>query len=114
MNRNKEILKTANAAITNGDNEGFLSVCTDDTRWTFLGDKTLEGKEAVRQWMAKEYKEPPDFMVENLITEDDFVVAIGKIKMKDAEGKTTLYSYSDVWRFRDGKIAELKAFVIKD
>jgi len=44
MNRNKEILEIANAAITNGDNEGFLLVCTDDTRWTFLGDKTLEGK----------------------------------------------------------------------
>ena len=114
MNSNKEILKIANAAITNGDNESFLAVCTNDTRWTFPGDKTLEGKEAVRQWMAKEYKEPPNFMVENLIAEDDFVIAIGTIKMKDSEGKTTLYSYSDVWRFRDGKIAELKAFVIKD
>jgi hypothetical protein len=28
-------------------------LCTDDTEWTFVGDKTLKGKEAVRQY--KEY-----------------------------------------------------------
>jgi hypothetical protein len=36
-----------------------LSFCTDDTEWTFVGDKTLKGKEAVRQWMATTYIEPP-------------------------------------------------------
>lgn len=113
MNSNKEILERANAAITKGDNEGFLSFCTEDTQWNFLGDKTLQGKEAVREWMKTAYAEPPNFMVENLIAEDDFVTAIGTIKMKDEQGITTLYSYCDVWRFRDGKMAELKAFVIE-
>jgi hypothetical protein len=32
---NKEILEIANAAITQGDHEGFLSFCTDDTQWIF-------------------------------------------------------------------------------
>jgi ketosteroid isomerase-like protein len=59
------------------------------------------------------YLEPPKFDVENLIAEGDFVSAIGKIRMKDEGGKVTDYSYCDVWRFRDGKMAELKAFVIK-
>lgn len=109
---NKEILEKANAAVTAGDNEGFLYFCTDDTKWTFIGDKTLEGKQAVREYMAAEYLEPPKFEVENLIAEGDFVIAIGKISLKDKGGKTVNYSYSDVWRFRDGKMAELKAFVI--
>lgn len=110
---NKSILEKANAAITEGDNEGFLSLCTDDTVWTFVGDKTLCGKEAVRQWMAVTYTEPPKFMVANLIAEGDFVIALGDIIMKDNHGADVRYSYSDVWRFRDGKIAELTAFVIK-
>jgi ketosteroid isomerase-like protein len=110
---NKAILEKANAAITDGDNEGFLSFCTEETAWTFVGDKTLQGKEAVRQWMATAYAEPPKFIVENLIAEGDFVTAIGKISMKDKDGKTADYLYCDVWRFRDGKMDELKAFVIK-
>lgn len=109
---NKAILQKANTAITEGDNEGFLSFCTDDTEWTFVGDKILRGKEAVRQYMAMAYVEPPKFRVENLIAEGEFVTAVGKISMKDENGKMVDYSYCDVWRFRDGKMAELKAFVI--
>ena len=110
---NKAILEAANAAIAEGNYQGFLSFCTDDTEWTFVGDKTLKGKEAVRQWMATTYVEPPKFRVAHLIAESDFVTALGDITMKDEDGKTAHYSYCDVWRFRGGKMVELKAFVIK-
>ncbi|MEH1791320.1 MAG: nuclear transport factor 2 family protein [Nostoc sp.] len=111
--KNKAILEEANAAIAEGNNEGFLSCCTDDTEWTFVGDKTLKGKEAVRQYMAMTYIEPPTFMVSNLIAEGNFVTALGDITMKGEDGKAAHYSYCDIWRFRDGKIVELRAFVIK-
>ena len=110
---NKEILLRANAAIVKGDNEAFLSFCTDDTEWNFVGDKTLRGKEAVREWMAIEYKVPPRFEVSNLIEEDNFVIALGDILVKDKDGKDEWHKYCDVWRFREGKMSELKAFVIK-
>ena len=110
----KAILEKANAAITEGDHEGFLAHCTEDTEWVFVGDITLQGKEAVRQWMATAYAEPPKFMVENLLAEGDFVTALGTINLKDENGETARYAYCDVWRFRDGKMAGLKAFVIKE
>ena len=109
---NKEILLKANAFVTQGNNEGFLDFCTEDVEWEFVGDQTLIGKEAVRAYMKTAYTEPPNFSVDNLIGEGDFVTAIGKISMKDDSGKMTDYSYCDVWRFRDGKMAGLKAFVI--
>lgn len=110
---NKQILETANAAITQGDYEGFLAYCTDDTVWTFVGEQILQGKEAVRQYMAATYLEPPKFMVKNLIAEGDFVTALGEIALKDADGEVSGYTYCDVWRFRNGKMAELTAFVIE-
>jgi uncharacterized protein len=111
--KNKAILLKGNAAIAEGNNEGFLSFCADDTEWTFIGDKTLKGKEAVRQYMAITYIEPPKVTVANLIAEGDFLTAVGDIIMKDNDGKEAHYSYCDVWRFYGGKIVELKAFVIK-
>ena len=110
---NKAILEKANAAVAKGDNEGFLSYCTEDTEWVFIGDKTLRGKDAVRNYMATAYAEPPRFMVENMIAEGDFLTAIGTITMKNEQGRMIHYSYCDVWGFRDGKMAELKAFVIE-
>ncbi|MEH6679900.1 MAG: nuclear transport factor 2 family protein [Sediminicola sp.] len=114
MQQNKEILIKANNAIKNGDHEGFLAFCTDDTEWKFIGDLTLKGKDAVRQWMAENYIEPPKFDVKYLIAENDFVTAVGEVSMTDKDGKATHYSYSDVWRFRNGKMAELSAFVIEN
>lgn len=109
---NKEILQKANTAITESRYEDFLSFCTEDTEWIFIGDQTLKGKEAVRQYMKEAYKEPPNFMVENFIAEGDYVTAIGKISLKNKDGKLIDYSYCDVWKFNDGKMAKLKAFVI--
>src|ERR671916_645359 len=109
----KAILEEANVAIAEGNNEGFLSFCADDMEWTFVGDKTLKGKEAVCQWMAMTYIEPPKFRVANLIAKGDFVTALGDITMNDEDGKAADYSYCDIWRFHGGKIVELIAFVIK-
>lgn len=113
LEKNKAILKAANAAIAEGNYEGFLSFCADDTTWTLVGDKTLQGKEAVRRWMAATYVEPPKFMVANLVAEGDFVTAVGNITMNDEAGMAAHYAYCDVWRFRGDKMVELRAFVIK-
>jgi ketosteroid isomerase-like protein len=110
--KNKSILEQANAAIAEGDYEGFLSYCTEDTEWQFVGERTLKGKEAVRQWMKATYIEPPEFKVAHLIAEGDFVAALGEITLKDEDGKATTHSYCDVWRFRGDRMVELTAFVI--
>jgi uncharacterized protein len=112
--KNKAILIKGNAAIAEGNYEGFLSLCTDNTEWTFIGDRTLKGKEAVRQWMATTYLEPPKVTVDNLIAEDDLLTAIGTVSMKEKDGNENEYSYCDVWRLQDGKFVELRAFVIKN
>ncbi len=103
----------ANKAISNGDHEGFLAFCTEDTKWTFVGDLSLQGKEAVRLWMKENYIEPPKFDVKNLIADNDYVTAIGNIKLIRKDCKVIRYEYCDVWRFRDGKMAELVAYVIE-
>ena len=109
---NKEVLEKANAAVAEGNNEGFLDFCTDDVVWVFVGDRTLRGKEAVRQYMAETYLKPPKFNVETIISEGDYVSVLGNITLNGADGIPVAYTYCDVWRFQDGKMAELKAFVI--
>lgn len=109
---NKRVLQEANAAVSAGDNEGFLAHCVDDIVWSTVGGETLRGKEAVRAWMAKEYVRPPVFEVRELIADAGHVVALGDIESHDEAGKPVRNAYCDVWRLRDGKLAELRAFVI--
>jgi ketosteroid isomerase-like protein len=109
----KTVLEQANAAITKGDHEGFLKHCTESTQWHFIGDRTLSGKDMVRQYMAETYKSPPKFEVKQLIAEGDFVVAMGEITSEDDEGNEVVNAYCDVWRFEGDKMAELRAFVVR-
>lgn len=110
---NKETLARANAAVSRGDHEGFLAFCTEDTTWNFVGDRRLEGKQAVREWMTATYLEPPHVEVDRMVAEGDSVVAHGQITVKDAEGGETRSWYCDVWRLRDGKLATLNAYVVE-
>jgi uncharacterized protein len=109
----KEILMQGNAAIADGNHEAFLSHCTDDTEWIFVGEQTLKGKDAVRRYMEATYHEPPRVTVDTLIEDQNFLTAVGDITLKDKDGKENHYAYCDVWRFREGKMASLRAFVIK-
>jgi hypothetical protein len=63
--------------------------------------------------MAASYIQPPKVKVKNLIAGAEFLTAPGDITMKDDHGKEAHYSFCDTWRFREGKIVGLKAFVIK-
>lgn len=110
---NKTTLQKANACVSRGDYDGFLEYCTEDTKWIFVGEQVLRGKAEVRQYMAEAYIEPPKFEVETLVAEGDFVTAVGTISMKNENGKTITYDYCDVWRLRNGRLAELRAFVIE-
>ncbi|WP_207513490.1 nuclear transport factor 2 family protein [Longitalea luteola] len=110
---NREILEKANQAFSKGNYEEFLTYCTEDTKWIYVGDRTIEGKDKVREYLATAYEEST-FRIERFIEEGENLVAIGWIKLKDKNGKIICYSFCDVWKFRNGKMAELKAFVIKD
>lgn len=114
--RNKLVVDQINEAFFKGNFEGFLHFCRDDVRWTIVGDRTVNGKDAIREWMnsmAAEHSELPKFTATPpTIAEGDFVVARGDMTMKDKEGKEGRYSYCDVYRFDGEKIAELTSFVV--
>lgn len=112
LDSNKAVLQQANQAVRAGDNEGFLFHCTDDVVWTTVGGETLNGKDAVRAWMTEEYIQPPEFTVNTLIADGDTVAAMGEIISYDDGGRPVRNAYCDVWRLRDGKLAELNAYVI--
>jgi ketosteroid isomerase-like protein len=111
--KNKEIVEKVNASFAGGSVEGFLSNCADDVVWTMVGNETTKGKNAIREWLSSMDMEPPKFTVNNIIAEGDFVTAYGDMTMKEKDGKTVPYAYCDIYRFQNGKIAELSSFVIK-
>lgn len=111
--KNAKILHQANEFVKKGNYESFLAYCTQDTKWVFVGERILDGRDKVRTYMKEFYLEPPVFTVEKTIEDGSYVTVTGEITLKAANGTYNHYDYCDIWRFENGKIAELKAFVIE-
>ena len=109
----KKVLLEANEAISKGDNEGFLIHCTENVEWVFEGDTIIRGKDSLRKWMSENYATPPQFQVNRLIEDGEFLVAIGTISLNNKTGVVREYSYCDVWQFDGRKMAKLNAFVVE-
>ena len=112
--KNKEIVEQINASFAEGNTQGFLDHCAEDIKWTMCGEKTVEGKAAIKEWMSSmECPEPPQFTVDTLVAEGDTVIASGDMTMKGDDGKTVPYAYCDIYRFTGDKVVELRSLVVK-
>src|SRR5690606_19275057 len=92
----------------------LLSFCTDAAVWSFVGEKTIKGKEAVKQYLEETDTETTKFKIERMIEKDDFVTQELEISFENKDGEVESYLVYDIWRFENVKMAELKSFVIKD
>jgi ketosteroid isomerase-like protein len=103
---NREILEKANQAFSKGHFEECLTYCTDDTKWTYVGDRTLDGKDKVLEYLSAAY-EKSTFQIERYVEDGENLVAIGWIKLVAKDGKINTSSVCDVWKFRNGKMSQL-------
>ena len=116
--KNREIVKQANVLLMDGKNEEFILMCAEDIEWTLLADSptTMKGRDAMRTFMATTTPagaDAPKFTVKNMLAEGEVVISNGEMSMKGKEGETVPYAYCDIYRFHDGKIAELLTFINK-
>jgi uncharacterized protein len=110
---NRSIVEKINDAFADNDVEAFLAHCTDDIVFEMVGHRLVRGKDNVRSFMAEmSGNSAPKFTVERLFEEGDFAVCSGEMEMEE-DGSPSAYSYCDMYKFRDGKASELRAFVIK-
>ena len=72
----------------------------------------LEGKDEVRRYMAEAYATPPDFEMTDMIESGEHLTAIGEITLTEGD-VSTRFAACDVWRLSDGKLSELRAFVVE-
>ncbi len=111
---NKEIVENVNSAFAEGDTEGFLSHCSGDLIWTLVGEKQVQGKDAVREWMnSVECPEPPTFTVVHMIADGDMVACSGDMSMKGDDGEVGNFGFCDIYRFDGGEIKELTTYIVK-
>tara|TARA_B100000214_G_scaffold35589_1_gene22429 strand:+ start:183 stop:581 length:399 start_codon:yes stop_codon:yes gene_type:complete len=120
VEKNKNIVRQAYAAISRGDVDGFMSRLTEDVEWYFIGSHlfsgTMKGKEEI---MAKLFSslgnklEPPGIQLEirQLIGETDKIVAEMQGTATSTDGIPYNNSYTLILTLRDGLICSIREYL---
>ena len=111
--QNKNIVQEINASFMEGNTEKFLSLCDENVRWDLLGEKSIEGKTAIREFMsAMDGCPAPQFSVRDIVADGDVVMCHGDMKMKDDKGADQEYGYCDVYHFAGGQVTSLRSYIV--
>lgn len=113
---NKEIVQHINDAFKKDDFDGFLSYCLEDVRWTMIGKCSIEGKEAVRNFLQAAPDTdpvPPEIVMEQTIAEGSQVASTGTMSMKNKNGETGHYGFCDVYLFEGNQVKEMTTYIVE-
>ncbi|TVQ45093.1 MAG: nuclear transport factor 2 family protein [Gammaproteobacteria bacterium] len=115
---NKQVVMAFYAAAARGDMDHCFSLLADDIRWTNIGTTKLSGTYHGKQALVEQLLGPLfaqlkngiTTTVENLIAEDDLVVAQTVGSAETHAGVPYNNAYCQVMRISDGQIAEVKEY----
>ncbi len=111
---NKQLIEKLNEVWMSDDIEELFSYYADDVVWTIAGEATLNGIQSIRDFMSQGGDHiPPKLTVDNIVAEGDSVICYGDMTMGGTPDCAGTYSYCDVYTITNGKVSELRSFVIK-
>ena len=114
MSDQKDIVRTYIDGFEKSDHEQILACLTDDIRWTVFGAYRLEGKEAYDAEIENPaFTGSPTITITRMVEEDDVVMAEMTLEAQRATGETMRAAMGEVFVFRNGKIAERRAYVVE-
>ncbi|MEX1057942.1 MAG: nuclear transport factor 2 family protein [Natronospirillum sp.] len=116
MSVSKQFLIDFNEAWAREDKAAILAAVTDDIQFRMAGEEDINGKEAfaaVLEEMAGTGQEFTLTINRVIISAEDTAAVEGEMTLVDEDGEPVVFMFCDVYGLRDGKIAELKAFVVE-
>ena len=114
MSRNKQTIETYLDGFRKSDHAQILSCLTDDIEWTVYGAFRLTGKQAYDEAIeGPGFTGPPRLEVVRMVEEGDVIMAELTGSGKRDTGEVMRMSMAEVFRMRDGKICERRAWVIE-
>lgn len=118
IERNKRIVEAFYRAGDSGDMEACLDMLADDVRWTNIGSTRFSGTYVGKRALVEQLLGPLfaklkagiSSVIENMIAEQDYVVALTSGTAETTDGKPYNNSYCQIMRIRDGKVAEVTEY----
>lgn len=113
MRTNKEIIRKVNEAFNADDTDAIMSFVADDVRWDVVGFSTANGREEFRKEVENEgFKRPPIITIVSEVEEGDRVAVEGTVIGRTLEGNEFELYFHNAYRLENGKIKEMKSYLV--
>lgn len=113
MTVSRELMEKMNIAFANGDVDFVFESVADDIVLNEVGHGTVEGKAAFIEKMKPMQGYKADvYKVYRTLIDDDTAVVEGEMHFSDESGRA-IYYFNDWYTFKNGKIKNLTAYLIK-
>ena len=117
--KNKEIVRRAIAAISQGDLDGFMADAADDVTLQVMGAilPPIQGKPKVMKGLRNALEARLEnggaiaMTIDSLIAEGDYVAEQSRGVARTKDGKDYNNTYCRVWRITDGKIRMMQEYL---
>ncbi|WP_152655943.1 nuclear transport factor 2 family protein [Oceanobacillus sp. CFH 90083] len=113
MTVSRKLMEKINIAFANGDVDFIFELVADNIVLNEVGHSIAEGKAAFIKKMEpmRDYK-PDVYRVHRTLIDGDTAVVEGEMQSAEDDKLVTFY-FNDWYTFKDGKIINLTAYLIK-
>lgn len=116
MEEKEEFIKTFNEAFSRNDLDFILDNMTNDVEWNFIGEKTMKGKDAVKEFMEPMKNiETLEMELQQIIARDGTAAANGRMKIKELTGEIKSFGFADFYELEGStnpKIKRMTSYVV--
>jgi ketosteroid isomerase-like protein len=111
---NKEIIQKVNEGFAENNTEKIMQYVANDVRWDVMGASTAVGKDAFLKEVNNEhFVGLPSIKIKNEIEQKNWVAVEGEVQCKKKDGGMLDAFFFDIYRLENGKIKEMRSYVIE-
>lgn len=109
MREKEEFIRDFNEAFSKNDLDFILNNMSDDIVWDFIGEKTMNGIEEVREFMMPmKGVQTMEMELLQIISRDQSAAANGWMKIKEPSGEIKHFGFVDFYEFEGLKMPKVK------
>ncbi|WP_037324977.1 nuclear transport factor 2 family protein [Salinimicrobium terrae] len=116
MREKEEFIRDFNEAFSKNDLDFILNSMADDIVWNFTGEKTVKGKEEVREFLIPMSKvETLELELQQIITHGRTAAANGRMKIKEPSGEIKSFGFADFYvlnGMKSPKVKRMTSYVV--
>lgn len=109
MREKEEFIRDFNEAFAKNDLDFILNSMSEDIQWNFIGEKTLQGKEEVKEFLKPmQNVETLELELLQIVSTDQSAAANGRMSIKEPSGEIKKFGFADFYVLDGHKTPKVK------